>query len=152
MSGEQSISPVLGYRDLDAAVKWLCRAFGFEVRKIDREPSGETRFVSLRLGNASVLVSPAADESLANLFVQPSEVNGGNTQSCYLTVENPDQHCARAVAAGATVEFEPQSDYAGDRFYMCRDIEGHLWTFGTGSYGATVDPAMAAKATDKTSR
>jgi len=147
MTYEASLSPVLGYRDADAAAQWLCRAFGFQQCHVESEPDGVTRFISLRLGAASIIVSPAADLEPANLFRQPDQVNGANTQSCYLAVRDADAHAERALLAGARIEFEPQDDYAGNRFYMCRDIEGHLWTFGTGSYGALVEPDPVVEST-----
>jgi len=51
-----------------------------------------------------------------------------------LFVDNVDEHCARARAAGATVIEEPAvhdygADYWADRSYGALDPEGHLWWF-----------------------
>lgn len=42
-----------------------------------------------------------------------------------------DAHCARAVAAGATVVLEPKDQDYGGRDYTVRDPEGNLWSFGS---------------------
>ena len=46
-------------------------------------------------------------------------------------VEKPDEHCARAKAAGAIVVADPQDTPFGARFYAARDPEGFLWWLST---------------------
>jgi hypothetical protein len=64
-------------------------------------------------------------------MVQPDEIGGLETQSCYLVVADADRHCATARAAGAEIIFDVQEDAEGGRGYTCRDPEGHIWSFGT---------------------
>lgn len=101
------------------------------------------RYIALRLGNSIVLVRPVANTVLDDHMVQPETIGGANTQVCYLTVADVTEHHARAARAGAKIELEPQDDGLGGRFYSCRDLEGHLWTFGTRTYGVAVDAASA---------
>jgi uncharacterized glyoxalase superfamily protein PhnB len=56
---------------------------------------------------------------------------GGINQCLYVTVEDPDAHYERAKAAGAKIVIEPFDTDYGARNYCARDLEGHLWTFGT---------------------
>jgi uncharacterized glyoxalase superfamily protein PhnB len=137
------IVPVLRYPDAGAAARWLCEAFGFQEHDRAQELSGNVRYVSLRLGDSFVLVRPVANSVFDNLIVQPGEIGGVNTQSCYLTIADVADHCTRAEAAGAKVEIKPQDDGLGGRFYTCRDLEGHLWTFGTSTYGVAHEVASA---------
>jgi uncharacterized glyoxalase superfamily protein PhnB len=58
-------------------------------------------------------------------------VGGVCTQSAYIIVEDADAHYARAVAAGAEIVMEIKDEDYGGRGYSCRDLEGHLWNFGT---------------------
>jgi uncharacterized glyoxalase superfamily protein PhnB len=44
-------------------------------------------------------------------------------------VENVDQHCTTAMAAGARIIRQPQSYPFGERQYTVEDFEGHIWTF-----------------------
>ena len=143
MGRATAIVPVLRYRDAGAAARWLCEAFGFQEHDRAQELSGNIRYVSLRLGDSFVLVRPVANSVFDNLIVQPGEIGGANTQTCYLTIPDVADHCTRAEAAGAKVEIKPQDDGLGGRFYTCRDLEGHLWTFGTRTYGAAPDAASA---------
>src|SRR5262245_29540130 len=138
-----AITPVLRYGDADAAARWLCEAFGFQELNRAQELDGCVRYVSLRLGDSVVLVRPIARSALDDLMVQPEAIDGANMQTCYLTIPDVTDHHQRAQGAGAKVELEPQDDGLGGRFYTCRDLEGHLWSFGTHTYGVADDAASA---------
>jgi uncharacterized glyoxalase superfamily protein PhnB len=138
-----AITPVLRYRDAATAARWLCEAFGFQEHDRTQDLGGSVRYVSLRLGDSIVLVRPVANSVVDDLMVQPAAIGGANTQICYLTVADVAGHHARAEGAGAKVELEPQDDGLGGRFYTCRDLEGHLWSFGTHTYGVADDAASA---------
>jgi uncharacterized glyoxalase superfamily protein PhnB len=125
-----TITPVLRYRDVSLASRWLCAAFGFQEHNRAQELGGHVRYVSLRLGDSFVLLRPIGSSVFDNLMVQPETVGGANTQTCYLTIADATDHSERAKAAGAIIELEPQDDGLGGSFYTCRDLEGHLWSFG----------------------
>jgi uncharacterized glyoxalase superfamily protein PhnB len=143
-----TITPVLRYRDVGVASRWLCEAFGFQEHNRAQELDGHVKYVSLRLGDSFVLVRPITNSVLDNLMVQPEAVGGASTQICYLTIADATDHCAHAKAAGATIELEPQDDGLGGRFYTCRDLEGHLWSFGTQTYGVAHGPTSAFEPTE----
>ncbi len=143
MARAAAITPVLRYKDVGAAARWLCDAFGFEEHDRAQELDGHVRSISLRLGDSFVLVRPVANSVFDDLMVQPDAVGGGNTQLCYLTIPDTDEHRTRARAAGARIELEPQDDGLGGRFYTCRDLDGHLWSFGTRTYGLAREAAGA---------
>ena len=123
--------PALRYRNVDQAIEWLCTAFGFEKREVVAAADGSIVYAYLTLGSAMVLVRPVGESALDRLMMQPDEIGGAETQSCYLVVEDADQHCARAKAAGADILFDVDGDDHGGRGYACRDSEGHVWSFGT---------------------
>jgi uncharacterized glyoxalase superfamily protein PhnB len=143
MARATAITPVLRYRDADAAARWLCEAFGFQEHDRAQELNGHVRYVSLRLGESIVLVRPIAKSVLDDLMVQPEAIGGANTQICYLAVPDVASHHARAEGAAAKIELEPQDDGLGGRFYTCRDLEGHLWSFGTRTYGVAHEAVSA---------
>src|SRR5262245_37286342 len=137
------MTPVLRYRNPGAAARWLCEAFGFQEHESAQESDRHVKYILLRLADSCVLVRPIASSVFDDLMVEPSAVGGGNTHVLYVPVADAELHCARAQAAGAKVELEPQDDGLGGRFYSCRDPEGHLWSFGTKTYGAA-SPARTA--------
>jgi uncharacterized glyoxalase superfamily protein PhnB len=89
-----SISLVFRYRDAPAAIAWLVRAFGFEVRCDHRTPDGSVAHADLRRGHSTIGVSSAGVSS-------PSSPWARVRQGLYVCVENPDAAHDRAVAAGA---------------------------------------------------
>ena len=72
--------------------------------------------------------------------------------ACYFVVADIEEHFKRAKEAGAAIELEIKDYEHGGRRYSCRDLEGHVWTFGTYDpwKGKTASTDAAAKdAADK---
>ena len=127
----------LFYEDAAAAIDWLCRVFGFEVRLKVEGDAGTIVHSELELAGGLIMVGTAkrgsegADRAHC---VSPRSVGGANTQSLCVYVDDVDGHCAHARAAGATVVAEPKTsdygeDYWTDRGYEAVDLEGHHWWF-----------------------
>ena len=55
---------------------------------------------------------------------------GATPVSLHLHVDNADAVVAAAVAAGATLEREPQDEFYGERSGVFRDPFGHRWNVG----------------------
>jgi uncharacterized glyoxalase superfamily protein PhnB len=123
--------PILRYRDVPAAVTWLCRAFGMQVHRIVTDSAGAARYAELTVGSGMLMVAPIEDTVFGKLLVQPDEIGGVETQICYLRVANARAHHARAKAAGAVIIIDPEHESNNGRGYSCRDPEGHVWNFGT---------------------
>jgi uncharacterized glyoxalase superfamily protein PhnB len=132
-----SILPVVRYADPAEAAGWLCSAYGLSIHHVAKRPDGGTAYIVLRFGENSVIVASHGSSAFDDLMVQPADVGNRSTQTCYLTVQDVDQHYAQALMAGARIEVEPSDDGIGGRFYMCRDQEGHLWSFGAPLVGST---------------
>jgi uncharacterized glyoxalase superfamily protein PhnB len=126
-----TVVPVLRYRDLPAAIAWLCKAFGFERQRVTVDRNGAITYAQLTCGSALIMVGPVRASAFDKLLKQPDEVGGAETQVCYFFVADAHAHCARAKAAGAEIVFDIEDRANGGRSYSCRDPEGHLWNFGT---------------------
>ena len=70
------------------------------------------------------------DTEFGRLMRLPDQA-GGETQSAYIVITEPDAHFARAKAAGAEIVIDIKDEDYGSRGYSCRDPEGHVWNFGT---------------------
>ena len=135
-NGWPQISSSLYYPDANAAIAWLCNAFGFEVRlKIDG-PDNTVAHSELTFGRGVIMVSGGGKQSDAvKAHLQPPTAAGGmNTQNLFVYVDDIDAHHARAVAAGATDATLPSDvdygeGYWADRGYGAKDIGGHSWWF-----------------------
>lgn len=138
-AGWPRISASIFYDDPAAAIDWLCRAFGFEVRlKVEGE-GGSIEHSELVFGEGLIMVGGTnrrdpGREHYQRRHISPRATGGGNTQSLCVFVDDVDGHCARARAAGAEVFREPHTDdygddYWADRTYGALDPEGHQWWF-----------------------
>ena len=123
--------PTVRYRDVPAAIDWLCNAFGFQQHRIVKDTSGSVLYGQLTFGNGMVMVAPIQETAFGKLMVQPDEIGGVETQICYLFVEDARAHQARAKEAGAEIVLDIKAEASAGRGYSCRDPEGHIWNFGT---------------------
>src|SRR5262245_61322997 len=122
-----AIVPTLRYRDVAAAIDWLCKAFAFERHLVVAGDGGSVRYAELTFGGGMIMLGPVEGSAFDKLMTQPDGAGGVETQICYLFVEDPVSHRARAEAAGAEIVLEIEED--GGRGYSCRDPEGHIWNF-----------------------
>jgi uncharacterized glyoxalase superfamily protein PhnB len=113
-----TVTPVLVYPDVAAAVEWLVRVFGFveHVRIADHR-------AQLGVGDAAMIVADATNDR------RPPEPGTGMTHSVKVRVDDVDEHYRRTVEAGAQV-VEPLTEHAyGEREYAVLDLAGHRWNF-----------------------
>jgi uncharacterized glyoxalase superfamily protein PhnB len=126
----RTIVPTLRYRDVAAAIDWLCNAFDLERHLVVPGEDGAIHYAQLTFGDGMIMLGPVgAQSAFDGLMTQPADTGGAETQICYLFVEDAAAHCARARAAGAEIVLDIEEE--GGRGYSCRDPEGHIWNFGT---------------------
>lgn len=135
MAGGQSGSALvscLNYKDADAAVDWLCRAFGFTEHAVYRDDAGKVVHAELTFGNGMIMIGPDQKGDFGKLVMTLPERAGGRcTQTIFAVVDDADAHHARAIAAGAEIVTPLKDESYGGRGYTARDPEGHAWGFGT---------------------
>jgi uncharacterized glyoxalase superfamily protein PhnB len=135
MSHAPTIIPSLRYDNAPAAIDWLCTAFGFERNMIVDGPNGTIAHAQLSYGNGMIMCGSYRKDEYR--MESPGHLDGVVTGAIYVVVAEVDVHYARAKAAGATIVREPVDQEYGGRDYSCRDLEGHIWSFGT--YAPTID-------------
>lgn len=132
--GWPRIASAVYYEDAPAAIDWLCRAFGFEVRvKIEGE-GGSIEHSELTYGEGLIMVGQAGLPHKPSFRKSPRSTAGANTQNMMVYVDDADAHCEHARANGAKIVTEPTTtdygeDWWTDRGYECEDPEGHHWWF-----------------------
>jgi uncharacterized glyoxalase superfamily protein PhnB len=128
-----SIHAAIRYDDPNAAVDWLCGAFGFTADEVFHDDQGVVQHAVLSFGagetgTGKVMVSGPRDPGwLGGAAAAPL----ASTISLYLVVGDPVAHHDHAVAEGATVVRGPEHTGYGSHEYSARDPEGNLWSFGT---------------------
>lgn len=135
MAGDQRGSVLvscLNYKDADAAVEFLCRAFGFKENAVHRDEAGRVVHAELVFGNGMIMLGPdQGGEFGKRVMTLPERAGGRCTQTLYVIVDDVDAHHARAAAAGAEILTAPKDESYGGRNYSARDPEGHAWSFGS---------------------
>jgi uncharacterized glyoxalase superfamily protein PhnB len=131
MDSPARIIPCLRYRKAPEAIDWLCNAFGFDKHLAVPGENDTIAHAQLTFGNSMVMLSSAQDSEFGRLMKQPDEIGGSETQTNYVIVPDADAHYAKAKAAGAEMVMEIKDQDYGGRGYSCRDLEGHIWSFGT---------------------
>src|SRR5215211_1147889 len=119
-----AITPYLYYQNVEFALKFLSKAFGF--RKYGsqmRGPDGKTDHAAMQFGNDIIMMGRPPMK-----YRNPKEL-GQPTQSLYVNVENVDKHFERAKKAGANIIEELENTEYGHRRYRATDPEGHEWAF-----------------------
>jgi len=103
-----TVIPELSYRDVGAAVDWLCAAFGFTLR--------------IRIGNHRAQLN-VADGAVV---VREGEPGGDRVM---IRVADADAHCERAERGGARIVSRPADQPFGERQYTAEDFAGRQWVF-----------------------
>ena len=114
-----TVTPVLVYPDVRAAVAWLREAFGF----VERVRIGEDHRSQMQIeDDGAVIVADVSDERQA-----PQA--GAVTHVVKVRVSDVDARCERARAHGARVLQEPVEYEYGERECTVEDLGGHHWQF-----------------------
>jgi uncharacterized glyoxalase superfamily protein PhnB len=123
----------LRYQDAPKAIDWLCRAFGFERHLVVPGEGDTIAHAQLTFGRGMIMLGSSGTHGggFDELVKAPGELGGVGTQSVYVIVDDADAHLARARAAGAEIVLDIEDKDYGGRGYTCRDLEGHVWSFGT---------------------
>ena len=112
-----TVTPVLIYPDVRAAVEWLSMAFGFE----ERVRIGDAHRAQLRVGeDGAVVVAEVGNDQVA-------PAGGVVTQVVKVRVPDVDGAFAQAREAGAHVREEPRTWEYGERSCVVEDLVGHRW-------------------------
>lgn len=128
-----TVIPCLRYRDAPAAIEWLCTTFGFEKQLVVPNDDGTIAHAQLTFGPGMIMLGSVSksETEFGRLMKQPDEIGGAETQSAYVIVPDADAVYVRAKEAGAEIAIALKDEDYGGRGFSCRDLEGHLWSFGT---------------------
>ncbi len=106
-----TVTPVLAYPDVRAAVEWLAAAFGFE----ERVRIGDSHRAQLRVGTDGAVVVAEGTSSPTS------------PELTKIRVPDVDEAFARAVNAGGKVVNELRTWEYGERSGVVEDLAGHRW-------------------------
>src|ERR1700687_3547066 len=90
-AGWPRLSTAIFYDDAAAAIDWLCRAFGFDVRLKVEGDHGRIEHSALTFGEGLIMVGQAGarpDRPNRSFPTSPRSIGGANTQSVMLFVDD----------------------------------------------------------------
>ena len=122
-----NIFSAVRYADAPAAIAFLIEAFGFERHAVHAAPDGTIAHAELRLGTGVLMLGSATPPDPTNPW---TEVSAG-VYAALETAAEVNAHHARATVNGAEIVRPLETTSYGSREYSARDLEGHLWSFGT---------------------
>jgi uncharacterized glyoxalase superfamily protein PhnB len=121
--------PLVVVKDVDAALDFYQRAFGFTKRMTLPGPDGRSMHGEVGWQDAIIMLSPEQPER--SPARAPAASGVPSPVGLYIYVEDVDALFARATAAGAKAEMPPQDMFWGDRMCRVTDPDGHTWGFAT---------------------
>jgi uncharacterized glyoxalase superfamily protein PhnB len=124
----QTIFPGMRYVNAASAIDWLEKAFGFKRQTVYTGADGKISHGQVIFNGGMIMIGSYRDDVFR--YRLPTEVEGV-TQAAYLYVGDIDAHFKRAKAAGAEIVVALKDTDYGSREYSAKDLEGHLWHFGT---------------------
>ena len=131
-----SLLPHVMYQNVDEAIAWLGKTFGFREHYRYGNP---TSGAQVHLGNAWIMLKKAPQGSAS-----PAKLGYG-TQSLTVFVDDLEAHFHRAKAAGAKLVEDLHETEYGEFQYAAEDLDGHHWLFSRhardlspDAWGATV--------------
>ena len=146
--------PSLYYEDVEKAIDWLCRAFGFTER-FRYGPVGAVAGALLSAGDGFVMLSVVrvgqSPEWGDRAEFRPPR-DGEVSVVLGVHVGDVDQHFERAKQFGARIVHEPETYGFGERQYTAVDLAGYRWAFSQSvadvapeEWGGTSGPDLAGR-------
>jgi uncharacterized glyoxalase superfamily protein PhnB len=125
--GVSAINPYLAVRNVDQAVAFYERAFGFTCTRTIRDADGAAVHAELRHLDSVVMVGP---QNPSGRVIAP---RSGGMRSCnlYTYVACVDAIAVQANDAGGRVMQPPTDEAWGERTCLILDPDGHGWMFAT---------------------
>jgi uncharacterized glyoxalase superfamily protein PhnB len=123
-AGAAQVMPYLYYPDATAAEAFLMDAFGFSETYAIRDGDGNVITAQLSTGDGAIMLGPAVEDFGSRPVPDPSWAS----MRTFVYVDDVDEHCAHARAAGATITTEPE-DFGPNRIYIAVDSGGQQWIF-----------------------
>ena len=126
--------PYLAVSDVDKALDFYKRAFGFEEVNALAGPDGRIAQAGLQWHDTRILIGSEDRQEGSNLespLGRTPNTLGGTPSVLYLYTEDVDALYRRAIDAGARDGYSPDEMPWGDRVCLLFDSDGHAWNFAT---------------------
>ena len=123
--GVNPLTPILVLRNVEAALDFYQRAFGFKLRNVMRGPENAILHAEMSHVDSQIMMGPESPERGAFAPTGPSPV------TLYILVADVDAIADQARLHGGNIVQPPTDMFWGDRTAIIIDPEGHKWMVAT---------------------
>lgn len=134
------LTPYLTVRDVQVAMDFYARAFGFEAGTTMPDDNGTLVHGEMSY-QSEVVVMMGLEGAWGSTARAPATSGTESPVGLYVYCEDVDALFDRARDAGAKVIGAPQDMFWGDRVAHVQDPDGHSWTFARHLAEAAKEPA-----------
>jgi PhnB protein len=123
--GVNPLTPILVLRNIEEALDFYQKAFGFKLRNVMRGPENVILHAEMSQVDSQIMMGPESPERGAFAPSGPSPV------TLYLLVADVDAIADQARLHGGNIVQPPTDMFWGDRTAVIIDPEGHKWMIAT---------------------
>lgn len=121
------VTPTLIFKNLDKAVQFYTKAFGFNEDFNVKDKTGNSTMVKMSYNDSTFMFSSKEDMGVDKQIKTPKESGQRSPISLYMYCEDVDATFERAIKNGAKKVSNPEDMFWGDRMATVEDPEGYLW-------------------------
>lgn len=125
-----TVLPHLVYQNLEEAIDWLTRVFGFKEHYRYGNPISGSQ---MHLGDAWIMLHGLRPDSTTPALL------GYRTQGLTIFVEDVAQHFHRTKSQGAKIVEDLHETIYGELQYGVEDLDGHHWIFSRHAHDVSPD-------------
>lgn len=123
------LSPMITVQDVDKAVDFYSKTFGFEPMQTIPGDDGTTWHASMKYQDQVIMFGK--EGAYGNPTKAPATSGTDAPISIYLYIDNVDNFHEDAVKKGAQSIQTPQDMFWEDRMCQFKDPNGYVWSFAT---------------------
>ncbi len=139
--GCAAITAHLTVRDIDAAMTFYEKAFGFKRLFTLPGPGGKLMHGEMAYEGCKLMLGPESERTGVRA---PATTNVKSPVTVYLYVENVDATTQHVKRLGGDIAVAPADMFFGDRTSVVTDLDGHQWMLAQHLKDVTPDDIKAA--------